>query len=115
MQADAGYETCNGKTDGVQYYHIIQSFKPGEVTPELALEIAREFAAEHLRLPGGHRRPCGQGAHPCPYHLQFRECGYRREVHSNARSYYSQIRAISDRLCREHGLSVISLARPPNP
>ena len=37
-----------GKTDGVQYYHIIQSFKPGEVTPELALEIAREFAAEHL-------------------------------------------------------------------
>ena len=37
-----------GKTDGVQYYHLIQSFKPGEVTPELALEIAREFAAEHL-------------------------------------------------------------------
>ena len=36
------------QTDGVQYYHIIQSFKPGEVTPELALEIAKEFAAEHL-------------------------------------------------------------------
>ncbi|WP_244139684.1 relaxase/mobilization nuclease domain-containing protein [Ruthenibacterium lactatiformans] len=29
------------------------------------------------------------------------------KYHSNARSYYSQIRAISDRLCREHGLSVI--------
>ena len=37
-----------GKKDGVQYYHVIQSFKPGEVTPELALEIAREFAEEHL-------------------------------------------------------------------
>ena len=37
-----------GKMDGVQYYHVIQSFKPGEVTPELALEIAREFAEEHL-------------------------------------------------------------------
>ena len=37
-----------GKKDGVQYYHVIQSFKPGEVTPELALEIATEFAREHL-------------------------------------------------------------------
>ena len=34
--------------DGVQYYHIIQSFKPGEITPELALEIAQAFAKEHL-------------------------------------------------------------------
>ena len=33
-----------GKEGGVQYYHLIQSFQPGEVTPELALEIAREFA-----------------------------------------------------------------------
>ena len=37
-----------GKEDGVMYYHIIQSFKPGEITPELALEIATEFAKEHL-------------------------------------------------------------------
>ena len=37
-----------GKMDGVQYYHMIQSFKPGEITPELALEIATAFAQEHL-------------------------------------------------------------------
>ena len=37
-----------GKTDGVQYYHVIQSFKPSEVSPVLALEIAKEFAQEHL-------------------------------------------------------------------
>ena len=36
------------KTDGVQYYHIVLSFKPGEVKPEQALEIAKEFAREHL-------------------------------------------------------------------
>ena len=47
-----------GKTDGVQYYHVIQSFKPGEVAPELALEIAKEFA-----------RPCGPAAHPRPSHF----------------------------------------------
>lgn len=26
-----------------------------------------------------------------------------RKYHSNAKSYYGQVRAISDRLCREHG------------
>lgn len=36
------------KLDGCQCYHIIQSLKLGEVTPELALEIAKEFAAEYL-------------------------------------------------------------------
>lgn len=36
------------KTGGRQCYHIIQSFKPGEVTPELALEIAKTFAKECL-------------------------------------------------------------------
>ena len=37
-----------GRTGGRQCYHIIQSFQPGEVTPELALGIAREFAEECL-------------------------------------------------------------------
>ena len=36
------------KTDGRQCYHIIQSFKPDEITQELAHEIAKQFAAEHL-------------------------------------------------------------------
>lgn len=38
------------KTGGRQCYHIIQSFKPGEVTPELALEIAKTFAKECLSV-----------------------------------------------------------------
>ena len=37
-----------GKLDGRQCYHIIQSFVPGEITPELALQIATEFASEYL-------------------------------------------------------------------
>ena len=36
-----------GKTSGRQCYHIIQSFRPGEVTPELALEIAKKFAEQY--------------------------------------------------------------------
>lgn len=97
-----------GKTDGVQYYHLIQSFRPGEVSPELALEIAREFAAEHL--PG---YEAVIGVHVDKEHIHAHtifnsvNSDTGEKYHSNARSYYSQIRAISDRLCREHGLSVI--------
>ena len=90
------------QTDGVQYYHIIQSFKPGEVTPELALEIAKAFAAEHL--PGVHVDKEHIHAHTI-FNSVNADTG--EKYHSNARSYYSQIRATSDRLCREHGLSVV--------
>ena len=96
------------QTDGVQYYHISQSFKPGEATPELALEIAKEFAAEHL---SGYQAVIG--VHVDKEHIHAHtifnsvNADTGEKYHSNARSYYSQIRAISDRLCREHGLSII--------
>ena len=97
-----------GKEDGVQYYHIIQSFKPGEVTPEQALEIATEFAKEHLP---GYETVIGvhvdrEHIHA---HLVFNSVNADtgEKYHSNTQSYYQQIRATSDRLCREHGLSII--------
>lgn len=48
-----------GKADGVQGYHIIQSFVPGEVTPELAHEIGvqfvqRMFGSQYEVLIGTH-------------------------------------------------------------
>jgi hypothetical protein len=97
-----------GKMDGVQYYHIIQSFKPGEITPELALEIATEFAQEHL---AGYEAVLGvhvDKAH-IHAHILFNSVNMQtgEKYHSNAQSYYQQIRATSDRLCWEHGLSVI--------
>ena len=97
-----------GKVNGVQYYHMIQSFKPGEITPELALEIAKEFAQEHL--PG---YETVIGVHVDKEHIHAHilfnsvNADTGEKYHSNAQSYYSQIRGISDRLCREHGLSVI--------
>ncbi len=97
-----------GKMDGVQYYHMIQSFKPGEVTPELALEIAKAFAEEHL--PGYEAVIAVHVDREYIHaHTIFNSVNADtgRKYHSNARSYYSQIRAVSDRLCQEHGLSVI--------
>ena len=97
-----------GKLDGRQCYHIIQSFKPGEVTPELALEIAKKFATEYLpdyevvigtHVDRGHIHS----------HIVFNSVNGQtgEKYHVTTQEYYRQIRAISDRLCREHGLSVI--------
>ncbi len=101
-------ETC-GKTGGVQYYHVIQSFKPGEVTPELALEIAKEFAEEQL---SGFETVIAvhvdkEHIHA---HLIFNSVNADtgKKYHSNSRTYYTQLRAASDRLCQKYGLSVIT-------
>ena len=101
------------KTDGRQCYHIIQSFKPDEITPELALEIAQAFAKEHLAdyevVIGVHVDK--EHIHA---HMVFNSVNLvtGRKYHSNAKSYYQQIRTISDKLCREHGLSVIMEGKP---
>ena len=102
-----------GKEGGVQYYHMIQSFRPGEIIPELALEIAKEFVSEHL--PG---YQTVIGVHVDKEHIHAHilfnsvNADTGEKYHSNARSYYRQIRAISDRLCEEHGLSVIVRGEP---
>lgn len=102
-----------GREGGVQYYHLIQSFQPGEVTPELALKIAKAFAAQHL---AGYEAV--MAVHVDKNHIHAHtifnsvnaETG--KKYHSNARTYYQQVRAISDQLCREHGLSVILEGQP---
>lgn len=96
------------KMNGRQGYHIVQSFAPGEVTQELALEIAKEFAQEYLNeyqvvigthVDRGHIHS----------HLVFNSVNRITggKYHIDTQQYYTQIRTISDRLCREHGLSVI--------
>ena len=97
-----------GKEQGTQAFHIIQSFAPGEVTLELALQLAQEFAQEHLKeyqvVIGTH---CDH-AH-IHNHIVFNAVSFvnGRKYHSTPQTYYRQIRALSDRLCREHGLSII--------
>lgn len=101
------------KMDKVQLYHIIQSFRPGEISPELALEIAQKFVQEHLP---GYQAVIGVHVDKkhIHAHIAFNSVNQMtgEKYHSNAQSYYQQIRAISDRLCREHGLSVIMSGEP---
>ena len=97
-----------GRVDGVQAYHLIQSFKSGEVTPELAHEIGNRFAEKYLEgfevIVGTHV----DKAH-VHNHIIFNSVSDRdgHKYHSSPDSYYREIRALSDSLCREYGLSVI--------
>ena len=97
-----------GKLDGRQCYHIIQAFAPGEITPELALQIATEFAEEYL---AGYQVVIGTHTdrHHIHSHILFNSVNHEtgEKYHCSKNEYYQQIRAVSDRLCREHGLSVI--------
>ena len=97
-----------GKLNGRQCYHIIQSFVPGEITPELALQIATEFAAEYL---AGYQVVIGTHTdrHHIHSHILFNSINDAtgEKYHCSKSEYFQQIRAVSDRLCREHGLSVI--------
>ena len=97
-----------GRVDGVQAYHLIQSFRPGEITPELAHEIGNRFAQKYLDgfevIVGTHV----DKAH-VHNHIIFNSVSDRdgHKYHSSPNSYFKEIRGLSDRLCREYGLSVI--------
>ena len=97
-----------GKTAGRQCYHIIQSFKPNEITPELAHEIAKQFAAEHLPGYEAVIATHVDKAH-IHSHIVFNSVNAvtGKMYHSTRENYYKQIRGVSDRLCKAHGLSIV--------
>ena len=97
------------KETGVQGYHLIQSFAEGEVTPELAHQIGVEFA-EQLLL-GKYQAIVTTHLNTKHYHNHIVWSAVSLEdgkkYHSNSKSYYTEVRALSDALCQKHGLSII--------
>ena len=88
--------------------HLIQAFQPGEVTPEQAHEIGMELAKEILGGKYEFVLTTHIDKDHVHNHLIFNAVSFadHRHYHSNKRSYH-YIRRTSDRLCKEHGLSVI--------
>ena len=97
------------KLGGVQGYHLVQSFAAGEVTPELAHQIAQELADRVL----GRRYEYVIGTHLNTGHIHSHivwnsvSCVDGKKYRSNYKSYVTEIRAVSDELCRKYKLSVI--------
>ena len=98
----------NGKTDGILAFHGEQSFKEGEVTPELAHEIGVRLANEmwgdrfqvvvttHLNTDHIHN------------HFVLNSVSFKdgKKYYSN-RENTALLRKTSDELCEEYGLSVL--------
>ena len=89
-------------------HHLMQSFEPGEVSYEKAHEIGRQLADAVTK--GQHEYVLTTHIDKGHIHNHVIFCAVNfidhRKYNSNKRSYYG-IRNISDRLCRENGLSVV--------
>ena len=88
--------------------HLVQAFQPGEVTPEQAHEIGMELAKEILGGKYEFVLTTHIDKDHVHNHLIFNAVSFtdHKHYHSNKRSYH-YIRRTSDRICKEHGLSVI--------
>lgn len=103
MLLDQAYQKGNNLA-----HHLIQAFEPGETTAEQAHEIGRQLADEVL----GGKYPYVITTHIDKGHLHNHiifcavDMANQRKYISNRQSY-AYIRRTNDRLCREHGLSVV--------
>lgn len=105
-----------GKTGGNVAYHAYQSFKPGEVTPELCHQLGVELAKrmwgdEYQVLVATH-------FNTGTYHNHFvvNSVGLwdGRKFNCGKRAYY-QFRQLSDDLCKEYQLSTIKNPKGKTP
>ena len=89
-------------------HHLIQAFEPGETTPEQAHEIGRQLADAVTK--GQHEYVLTTHIDKGHIHNHIIFCAANfvdhHQYNSNKRTYYG-IRNMSDKLCREHGLSVV--------
>ena len=97
-----------GKTGGNVAYHAYQSFKPGEVTPELCHQMGVELAK---RMWGEDRQVLvathfNTGTYHNHLVISSVNMWDGRKFDCSKRAYY-ELRRLSDELCEEHGLSVI--------
>lgn len=98
------------KTDGRQYYHMIQAFKPGEIDPQTAHEIGKELSnfekfkgyevaiITHVDKDHIHN------------HLVINSVSFDdgKKLHQTI-AELKEIKEFSNELCRERGLTEISL------
>ena len=88
--------------------HVIQSFEIGEVTPELAHEIGKQFADEILEGKYEYVLTTHIDKDHVHNHLIFNAVDFvNYHAYKSYKRIYYDMREVSDRLCKENGLSVI--------
>ncbi|SQB10714.1 relaxase/mobilization nuclease domain-containing protein [Enterocloster clostridioformis] len=101
------------KDNDVIAYHMRQSFKPGEITPELANKIGYDLAMSLTKGKHAFIVCTHVDKHHIHSHIVFNSTAIdcTRKFRNFWRSSFA-IRKISDMLCLENGLSVISEPKP---
>ena len=88
--------------------HVIQSFDIGEVSPELAHEIGKQFADEILGGKYEYVLTTHIDKDHVHNHLIFNAVDFvDYHAYKSYKRIYYDMREVSDRLCKENGLSVI--------
>ena len=95
------------KTDGLSYHHIIQSFKPGEITPEKAHKLGLELAEKQFKgyevLVATHKDKSHIHNHLIINSVSFAD---GKKFISN-KNTLREIKLENDRICAREHLSVI--------
>ena len=101
------------KDNDVIAYHLRQSFKPGEITPELANKIGYDLAMSLTKGKHAFIVCTHVDKHHIHSHIVFNSTALdcTRKFRNFWRSSFA-IRRISDMLCLENGLSVITEPKP---
>ncbi len=101
-----------GKTRGNVAYHAYQSFAPGEVTPDeahaIGVQLARELWGDRFQMVVATH----VNSHCVHSHIVINSVSFRdgKKFH-DCRDTYRQLREASDRICLEHGLSIVDNPR----
>ena len=95
------------KKGGLQGHHVIQSFVPGEVTPyeahKIGVDLAEQIAPGYQAIVSTHIDKNHIHNHIIINSVNF-ETGYK---YNTCKKQYNHIRSESDRLCKEHNLSIV--------
>ena len=106
------YETATGRSQpkerDIISYRIIQSFKPGEITPEEANKLGYELAMKFTK--GKHQFLVATHVDKAHIHNHVEFNSTNLECDGKFNNFYNSaliLRRLNDQICREHGYSVI--------
>jgi hypothetical protein len=114
--AKKDYEHFTGRSQGsrdVLAYQIRQSFKPGEITPQEALEVGYKLASRFTKNKHAFIVAVHTDKNHIHSHIIFNSTTLdsKRKFKNFWNSSFA-VRRLSDLICAEHGLSVIENPKP---
>lgn len=100
-----------GKVDKRQGYHLILSFKEGEVSPDTAYEITQKFVKEYLGSLYEAVYCIHDNTDHVHSHIIFNSVSFvdGRKYRYEKGDWARDIQPITNRLCEEYGLSTIDI------